>query len=251
MYKEREGHCRVPRSWKENGYRLGRWVAIQRRDADTMLALRRQRLDDLGFEWDPRETNWEEGFRYLTMYKEREGHCRVPQSHKENGFDLGRWVSKQRGHKDTLPESRRQRLDDLGFVWDPHEAAWEEGFRCLMLYKEREGHCRVPISHKENGFDLGRWVSRQRGYKDTLLESRRQRLDELGFVWDPHEAAWEEGFRCLMLYKEREGHCRVPVGHKEDGFRLGRWVDNQRTNRDTMPPVRRQRLDDLGFFANP
>ena len=114
---------------------------------------------------------------------------------------------------------------------------------------KREGHCRVPAAHKENGFRLGQWVSRQRQSKDaeTLSEARRQQLDELGFVWNALDAAWEEGFSYLKMYKEREGHCRVPAAHKENGFRLGQWVNTQRKNRETMSDNRRQRLDDLGF----
>ena len=127
---------------------------------------------------------WAEGLRYLTIYKEREGHCRVPQSHKENGFRLGFWVLRQRLSK-TLPEARRQRLDELGFVWNALETKWAEGLRYLTIYKEREGHCRVPVTHKENGFPLGYWVSNRRQNKLILSEARRQQLDELGFDWKP------------------------------------------------------------------
>jgi hypothetical protein len=54
----------------------------------------------------------------LTLYKTREGHCRVPRNHKERGLQLGHWVNSQRANK-SLPEERRRRLDALGFVWDP------------------------------------------------------------------------------------------------------------------------------------
>jgi helicase associated protein len=143
-------------------------------------------LDELGFVWDPLETDWAEGFRYLTIYKGREGHCRVPRLHKENGFPLGLWVGRQRQSKDqeTLPEARRQQLDELGFVWHPHKADWEEGLRHLITYKEREGHCSVPRAHKENGFSLGQWVTKQRKNKDALSVDRRQALEKLGFVWN-------------------------------------------------------------------
>jgi hypothetical protein len=60
---------------------------------------------------------------------------------------------------------------------------------------------------------------------------RRQRLNELDFVWDPFEADCEEGFSHLKVYKEREGHCRVPDGHVERGFRLGGWTTKQRLKR--------------------
>jgi superfamily II DNA or RNA helicase len=245
IYKEREGHCRVPATHKEDGFRLGGWV-VKQRHSQTLSEARRQQLDELGFVWDPLQTNWAEGLRYLTIYKEREGHCRVPQLHKENGFRLGQWVSVQRGNADTLSAPRRQQLDELGFVWDPYETDWAEGFRYLTIYKQREGHCRVPATHKENGFRLGGWVVKQR-HSQTLSEARRQQLDELGFVWDPLQTDWAEGFRYLTIYKEREGHCRVPAAHKENGLRLGQWVRRQRESRETMSDNRRQRLDDLGF----
>ena len=95
---------------------------------------------------------------------------------------MGQWVSNQRKKKPT--EERHQRLDELGFVWDPHVQQWEEGFSALLKFKEREGNCLVPRKHIEDGYRLGNWVSRQRTYEDKQPEERRRRLDELGFVWE-------------------------------------------------------------------
>jgi Helicase associated domain len=75
-------------------------------------------LDELGFVWDPLETDWEEGLAYLTIYKEREGHCRVPHAHKENGVHLGHWVARQRERRSRMSQERTQKLDELGFVWN-------------------------------------------------------------------------------------------------------------------------------------
>jgi hypothetical protein len=201
----------------------------------------------LGLRGTLHEVDWQDFVSCLKAFMEREGHCRVPPSHKENGFRLGRWVINQRhnSQRGILSELRRQQLDELGFVWDAFEADWEEGFRYLTMYKEREGDCRVARSHEENGFCLGDWVSRQR--HRTVSEARRLRLDELGFVWDPSEADWEEGFRYLTVYKEREGHCRIPQSHKENSFPLGRWVANQRQSKARASQERIQRLDQLGF----
>jgi hypothetical protein len=115
--EKREGHCRVPARLKEEGFRLGQWVSVQRLHKDKLSSKRRQRLNGLGFDWDPFETARDEGFKYLTLYKKREGNCRVPDKHQESGFRLGQWVSWQRHDKDKLPSDHRQRLDELGFVW--------------------------------------------------------------------------------------------------------------------------------------
>jgi len=53
QFSDRKGHCRVPDRYKTNdGYRLGQWVAVQRRTKDTMESDRRQRLEALpGWVW--------------------------------------------------------------------------------------------------------------------------------------------------------------------------------------------------------
>src|SRR5262249_16189091 len=43
--------------------------------------------------------------------------------------------------------------------------SWDEWYGRFQLYSQREGHCRVPQGHRENGFGLGHWVSVQRGAK--------------------------------------------------------------------------------------
>src|SRR5262249_45292844 len=153
---------------------------------------------------------------------------RVPKNHREQGYRLGQWVRVQRQLRETMPLERRQRLGELGFVWDVLNAQWEEGFHYLQLFHEREGHCRVPLRLREQGYRLGQWVRDQRKDKETMPLERRKRLEELGFVWNALVADWEDGFAALQQFRQREGHCRVPQGHLEQGFRLGQWVSRQR-----------------------
>jgi hypothetical protein len=107
----------------------------------------------------------------------------VPRSHREVDYGLGIWVGNNRRRTKPLSAERRQRLDSLGFVWDTLAEAWEEGFSKLRQFKDREGHCMVPAKHKEAGYGLGIWVGTQRSNSETLSAERRQRLDDLGFVW--------------------------------------------------------------------
>ena len=140
-------------------------------------------MDEIGFVWDVFHDNWEGGYRYLVSFKEREGHCRVPHSFVEDTFNIGTWVGTQRQTRENLSSDRIQRLDEIGFVWDPFYEQWEEGFGYLLQFKEREGHCRVPLRASEAGYPLGSWVGTQRKGKENLSSDRIQRLDEIGFVW--------------------------------------------------------------------
>ena len=51
-FKRREGHCCVPTHHRENGFKLGWWVATQRRNINEMSKERRGRLNKVGFDWE-------------------------------------------------------------------------------------------------------------------------------------------------------------------------------------------------------
>jgi hypothetical protein len=53
--------------------------------------------------------------------------------------------------------------------------------------------------------------------------------------------------RTQKTFKRREGHCRVPIRHREGDFRLGHWVSTQRKKRTDLPDVRKRRLKKIGF----
>jgi predicted DNA-binding protein len=200
--------------------------------------------------WNSFSDLWAEGFRNLELFVKEHGHCKVPVTHKTaNGFNLGSWVCNQRTKRDNLPPEDKDRLDALGFVWDPFSDLWAEGFRNLELFAKEHGHCKAPQNHKTaDGFNLGSWVSHQRTKRDNLPPEDKERLDALGFVWDPFSDLWAEGLRNLELFVNEHGHCKVPAIHKTaDGFNLGNWVRTRRTKRDNLPPEYKDRLDALGF----
>jgi helicase associated protein len=88
----------------------------------------------------------------------------------------------------------------------------------------------------------------QRKHRKRSPQSGRHRLDCLGFVWNPYGDQWETGFQHLEAFVREHGHCRVHHHHEgSDGYRLGVWVSNQRSNKDSMRAERKARLDALGF----
>ena len=137
---------------------------------------------------------WDVWYGRLKAYQEENGDCLVPGAYvTEDGFGLGTWVlhqrTKHKGNQGGLSEGQRSRLEELGMVWEPLEAAWEESARQLGAYREANGDCLVPAGYvTEDGFRLGQWVSSQRkkhkGKRGALSEGQRSRLEELGMVWD-------------------------------------------------------------------
>ena len=123
-----------------------------------------------------------------------------------DGARLGTWAFTQRQNRDKRSAEQIKLLNSLGFVWDPLVEQWEESFRALQKFKAREGHCLVVRKFKEGKHKLGVWVGAQRQRKRRLSPERIQRLDSLGFSWDPLTDQWEEAFKALKKFHSQEGH---------------------------------------------
>ncbi|GHD07729.1 helicase [Streptomyces violarus] len=68
-------------------------------------------------------------------------------------------------------------------------------------------------------------------------------------VIDTERQDWARGWAALKQYTEREGHARVPYGHREGATPLGQWVTEQRRafQAGQMSGQRARRLEKLGM----
>jgi Helicase associated domain len=185
-FHDEHGHADVagvpPRS---GSFALQVWLRSQRRllRSGRLSADRSRRLSALGVTWEPRGEAWECMFRALAGYKERHGHCEVPQSP-----GLGRWVHRQRVLREagSLAADRQIRLANIGFVWHQHEASWESKLLALQAYYARHPDLRGCVPPKGGEFkSLAQWLRNQRSLsrRGQLRQDRSAQLQNIGVVW--------------------------------------------------------------------
>jgi superfamily II DNA or RNA helicase len=249
-FQKREGHCDVLNRHLETNLHLGSWVSNQRTNRAILAPERCIRLDSLGFIWDVSSFLWDQGFSALQSFHKREGHCNVPQKHKEAGFNLGSWIANQRKNTAQTPRKQIEQLNSLGFIWDAINWQWEVNFSALQRFYKREGHSNVPQRHREDGVKLGQWSAYLRKYKERSLPGQIKRLSSVKFSWEPRNQQWDIHFAALKRFQKREGHCRVPTKHIEKGLKLGVWVSSQRTRAHELSLDRRRCLDSIEFTWN-
>jgi hypothetical protein len=150
---------------------------------------------------------WSEKFEDLCEFRRFYGHCHVPHTYERNA-PLAQWVKRQRyqyklkleGKRSTLSDERVRLLNKIGFIWNSHDAVWEERWNELLQYKRLHGHCVVPSNYEKNP-QLAVWVKRQRRQykfycedKPTSMTSERiTKLEKLGFAWDCRKSKGDEG----------------------------------------------------------
>jgi hypothetical protein len=286
QFIEEHGHTRVPCSTTAEGFQLGQWVTSQQKlhRKAKIRDDRRRQLKSVGFLWarDERlvwtdkerslgvvDGAWTKMYNNLVDFHREHKHCMVSTRMEVKMDDgtsknLGTWVIRQRTAltDGILKEDRKQLLDDLGFVWkiDHYDVdtslrarQWEEMYNKMQAFKETHGHCQIPVNYKDDP-TLGKWARNQRAFERTgrLDETRFERLDVLGFVWDPCGSHWNDMYTKLRAYYDKHGHCQIPISYQEDPV-LGKWVRNQRmleTN-GTLNDDRFERLNALEFVWSP
>jgi hypothetical protein len=256
QFKNKNGHCRVPRNYKAD-LSLGNWTKTLRSHFSLKkLSLERiSRLESLGFEWDPTSADWDRNFILLEEFKSVHGHTRIPQSYKIKAIALGAWANSVRVsyRKGELTSDRIARLNSLGFSWNLREYDWDLFYDKLLEFKKTHGHCRVPSKHKSDS-KLATWVNSQRTFysRGKLPENRINKLDSIGFDWSPQDTDWDYLYSKLIQFKANNNHCRVPRSYMADP-ELASWVMWQRINysKGKLSLERISRLEGIGFEWDP
>lgn len=160
-------------------------------------------------------------------------------------------------------------LTNTGVVSSPkrqrhsgEDAAWNQKFYELMVYKAKYGNVNVRAADEDNK-GLYKWIMQQRKeYKllkspegsSVLNAERVSVLESINFSFGTRgDENWFHHYENLKKFKEKHGHLLVP--RKADIPGLGDWVVTQRMQHaqllDGQPsqltPLRRELLDEIGF----
>ena len=250
LFKEENGHCRVPRK-----HQLGIWVmnqrAIYNKKKEGKLSPEQiSRLNGIEFKWELQkkgnQVSWDARFDQLVEYKEKNGNCNVSTLDEDN-LKFANWVKWQRQlyKKGKLSPEQIESMNGIGFEWELQ--SWDARFKQLEEYKEEHGHCDVSHNNKE----LGSWVNRQRiaNKKNKLSPEQKERLEGIGFELECRkQVGWDGRFEQLKEYKKDHGDCNVSRNYKANP-QLATWVLKQRQLRKKgkLLKERIESLQGIGF----
>ncbi len=185
QFKEEHGHCDVPLSKNKL---LHHWITYLRtiykeNKLNSLTEDNIKELNDLGFNWDYRQNLWEKNFQLLVEFKNKNGHCKVPETPKSH---LSQWIQYLRSLKKEnslylLGDEKIKILNEIGFDWDPLETLWESKYQLLVEFKKIQGHCNVDTLGKNK--KLYAWCRSIRINRFKLPKDKISKLDELGFEW--------------------------------------------------------------------
>ena len=172
---------------------------------------------------------WSYQYGVLKKFKRDNKHCNPSPSCCEN-IKLVNWVIGQRYFykKGDLSPERIEKLNSLGFIWNPYDAQWDGFYDDLVSFKRQHGHCCVSARFTKNKF-LKKWALDQRALyrKGKLSEDRIDKLNKLQFVWDIYEYDWQEKYEALKEFFQENGHCNLPVGYCSHGLNIYTWLHCQ------------------------
>ena len=243
------------------GIKIGRWLSEQILyiQHNSLSVARKERLEMLPgwstflIERQPTRRTFDDYYKELLVYFEREGHIDIPQSYinPSTGCKLGLYLTRlrnirkktDRGH---LSQDQINRLNALGMKWVKREHPYRDFdyyYQQLIKFYRREGHIKVPTRFidPDTGCHLGNFINcvrqakRETGHDIVLTDRQIEMLNDLGMVWQvqasplPFDTYYEE----LLRYYRREGHIRVPGNYivPENGCKLGKFIQRMRAIR--------------------
>lgn len=269
-YQQEFGDTNVPAKYKTpDGLSLGNWCTCQRRVysgsiCGILTKERIEKLERIGFSWNPADDNWSAGYNHAAEYFRENGDLLVPTAYVTgDGFKLGLWIRSNRARyrKGTLSEERIRLLQEIGISWNVTEDRWMKNYGYCLDYFTKTGE-RIPNDYiAPDGSKPGQWLSRvemrhiaQSDHYTPLTEEQIELLSQIGVTFETYNRTrWLRIYQDVLAYYNENGSLNIPVAYESpSGINLHKWLDYQRKsfaglNKGTITPERKALLDALGF----
>ena len=213
-YFEYHGNLNISRNFKttngydydDQGFNLGKWINTQRSTEKKGILSkdREEKLLAIGMKFDALENKWQEMYELAKKYFEYHDNLNIPYYFKTiNGYDyndqglnLGNWINTQRKKwkKGILSKDREEKLLAIGMKFDAFKEQWQEMYELAKKYFEYHGNLNISRNFKttngydydDQGFNLGRWIHKQRSAKkeNVLSKDREEKLFVIGMIFD-------------------------------------------------------------------
>ena len=201
-----------------------------------------QRLNEAGMVWNVNETLWNEMYEEAKRYYEAYGHLLpVPAALKgPRGRGLFAWITSQQDayrrngrNRKLLTKAQIEKMQAIGMEWElKTDRRFEKGMEALVQYKKENNTMLIPVNYiTPDGYQLGKWASRQRSLKrkNKLASDRVQHLNKYGFIWDYTEYYWNRMYEEMKRYYQRYGNLEMPVNYTTPtGEKLWQWKMDMR-----------------------
>ncbi|MCX2928486.1 Helicase associated domain protein [Streptomyces sp. NEAU-W12] len=182
-----------------------------------------------------------------------------------DGFQLGRWLRRQRQHARTdadrgalLPAAAKA-LTGIDPWWcPPWSLAWQRAWQ--HIHDQIKASHRLDADHHFRSFAPAQrtWLRTQRNHYDDLHPGQQRLLADIGLTGEtartrPLNPYAETALAHARTYAALHHTLAVAYSTVHDGFPLGRWLNDQRqqARRDTTPSARHQVLTAIDPWWNP
>ncbi|MFE0040092.1 Helicase associated domain protein [Streptomyces sp. NPDC059015] len=189
------------------------------------------------------------GLAAAIRYQSEHSHLRVSADYEDAyGYRLGQFITGQRTayQAGALDPAWIAELEDLGMIWDDHEATWQGHLATVEAFHAEHGHLAIPTQ-----LPGGQFLADQRALarKDRLTPDRDNQLTAFDPDWKlPYGPDWHRKYHLLRRHLEAGNHPstlrRDTVIH---GVKAGSWLHRQLISWPDLDPGQRDLLARMGI----
>ncbi len=198
-YYREHGTLSMPNTERfSNGMSMFQWVHHQKAlyKRGELSKYQKKRLEEMGIQWiKPKKlVGWNESYKYAEVFYNENGHLFVDRGYvARDGFELGRWIQKQRDmylglSQYALSDEQVEMLEDIGMFWEDIELAKWDWFVGLLRECIRRTKRPFTISrnYRYKNYALGEQVNKvilQYG-EGRLTKMQEKDLRDVGFKFN-------------------------------------------------------------------